>query len=72
MSKNRRLKRIAEAVLKHIHANAATYITLTGAIAQKDYSTALACLKVLILRSVTGGIQRKLEQRKKDNDDAQK
>jgi len=66
------LKRIAEVVLKHIHGNAATYITLIGTLAHKDYPAAITCLKVLILREVTGGIQRQIERRKKDNDDTKK
>jgi uncharacterized membrane protein len=61
-----RLTRIAQAVLKHVHSNAATYIALIGALAQNDYVAALACLKVLILRLLIGGIQQKLERRKKD------
>ena len=60
------LTRIAQAVLKHVHSNAATYIALIGALAQKDYVAALTCLKVLILRLSTGGIQQKFEHRKRD------
>jgi hypothetical protein len=66
------LKRIAEAVLKHIHANAATYITLIGTLAQKDYPAALACLKVLILRAAIGGIQKRIATRKKVDDNTQR
>jgi hypothetical protein len=66
LTNKERLARIADAVLKHIHSNLTTYITLIGALAQKDYSTALTCLKVIILRLITGGIQQKLERRKKD------
>lgn len=66
MTNTGRLTRIAEAVLKHIHSNAATYMTLIGALSQKDYLAALTCLKVLILRLIAGGIQQKLERRKKD------
>lgn len=64
-----RLKRTAVTVVKHVHNNAAQYVTLIGDLTQEDYPVALTSLIVLILRTVTGAIQRKINHRKKEDDD---
>lgn len=66
-----RLKRAAVTVVKHIHSNAFQYVTLIGALTQDDYSAALTCLEVIVLRAFTGAIQRKINRRRKDDADTQ-
>lgn len=70
MLKKDRLKRTATTVVKHIHRNALQYVTMIGALTQDDYTAALTCLEVLILRAALGEIQRRINNRKKDDDDA--
>lgn len=58
--------------LAHVQTNATTYVTMIGAITQKDFPTVITCLKVLGLRAVVGAIRNGLIVRKKDPDDSVK
>jgi hypothetical protein len=62
-------KRAVAALAKHIRSNAPQYVAMIGAATQEDYSTVFTHLKVLVLRSVIGAIQRRVSNRKKDDDD---
>lgn len=70
MSYTNRVKSLATQALAHMQANASTYVTLIGALAQKDLLTVITCLKVLGLRAVVGAIQTRFTVRKKDPNDS--
>lgn len=67
MLNKERLKRTAVNVVKHIHSNATQYVTLIEALINDDYSAALTCLEVIVLRGFTGAIQRKINRRREDD-----
>lgn len=67
-----RVKLLITQGLAHVQTNATTYVTMIGAITQKDFPTVITCLKVLGLRAVVGAIRNGLIVRKKDPDDSVK
>lgn len=64
-----RVKQFAIQALTHTQTNAAIYITLIGALAQKEFPTVLTCLKVLGLRAVAGAIRNRFTVCKKEHND---